>query len=191
MQSNYNILKKLSIRFLIFISKYQLHQLKIISLCYYLYFQTEDWHWTNSSSTRRKLFLTVLMSSIKLRSTSMLLIRQSRRDLMSKCPTSGENTRRGTPESMLLMKQETSKPTMVSTWMMTNGQCWHLTSAALRKHSKGKKDAFKNIFIRTKEDLNIVRVCKAEWYLNGKMITNPASGHEFFSWEKSWTECNV
>ena len=48
----------------------------------------------------------------------------------------------------------------------------------------GKKDAFKNIFIRPKEDLNIVKVYKAEWYLKGKLITNCTSSREFFSQEK-------
>ena len=49
----------------------------------------------------------------------------------------------------------------------------------------GKKDALKDIFTRPKEDPNIVKVYKAEWYLNGKMITNSDSGREFFSRAKA------
>ena len=56
---------------------------------------------------------------------------------------------------------------------------------SIKEALPGKKDALKNIFTRPKEDMNIVRVYKAEWYLNGKMIMNSESGHEFFSWEKA------
>ena len=49
----------------------------------------------------------------------------------------------------------------------------------------GKKDALKNIFTRPKEDRNMIKVYKAEWYLNGEMITNTKSGREFFSREKA------
>ena len=56
---------------------------------------------------------------------------------------------------------------------------------SIKEALAGKKDAFKNIFIRPKEDLNIVKVYKAEWYLNGKVITNTTSGREFFSQEKA------
>ena len=45
----------------------------------------------------------------------------------------------------------------------------------------GRKDALKDIFTRPKQDPNIVKVYKAEWYLNGKMIVTPECGHEFFS----------
>ena len=45
----------------------------------------------------------------------------------------------------------------------------------------GRKDALKDIFTRLKQDPNIVKVYKAEWYLNGKMIVTPECGHEFFS----------
>ena len=55
----------------------------------------------------------------------------------------------------------------------------------IKEACEGKKDAFKNIFTRPKQDLNVVRVYKAEWFLNGKMITRPDSGHEFFSREKA------
>ena len=52
---------------------------------------------------------------------------------------------------------------------------------SIKKAFLGKKDALKNIFTRPKEDPNVVKVYKAEWCLNGKMITNPESGREFFS----------
>ena len=48
----------------------------------------------------------------------------------------------------------------------------------------GRKDALKDIFTRPKQDPNIVKVYKAEWYLNGKMIVTPECGHEFFPGEK-------
>ena len=44
-----------------------------------------------------------------------------------------------------------------------------------------RKDALKDIFTRPKQDLNIVKVYKAQWYLNGKMIITQECGHEFFS----------
>ena len=44
-----------------------------------------------------------------------------------------------------------------------------------------RKDALKNIFTRPKQDQNIVKVYKAEWYLNGKMIHTSECGREFFS----------
>ena len=56
---------------------------------------------------------------------------------------------------------------------------------SIKEAFAGKKDALKNIFTRPKEDPNIVKVYKAEWYLNGKMITNPDSGREFFSRSKA------
>ena len=56
---------------------------------------------------------------------------------------------------------------------------------SIKEALTGKKDAFKNIFIRLKEDLNIVKVYKADWFLNGKVITNSTSGREFFSHEKA------
>ena len=52
---------------------------------------------------------------------------------------------------------------------------------SIKEAFAGRKDALKDIFTRPKEDLNIVKVYKAEWYLNGKMITNSDSGREFFS----------
>ena len=56
---------------------------------------------------------------------------------------------------------------------------------SIKEALTGKKDAFKNIFIRPKEDLNIVKVYKADWFLNGKVITNSTSGREFFSHKKA------
>ena len=48
----------------------------------------------------------------------------------------------------------------------------------------GRKDALKDIFTRPKQDPNIVKVYKAEWYLNGKMIVTPECGRNFFPGEK-------
>ena len=31
----------------------------------------------------------------------------------------------------------------------------------------------------------MIKVYKAEWYINGKLITNTESGHEFYSHEKA------
>ena len=56
---------------------------------------------------------------------------------------------------------------------------------SIKEAFAGRKDALKNIFTRLKEDQNIVKVYKAEWYLKGKMITTSKSPHEFFSWEKA------
>ena len=56
---------------------------------------------------------------------------------------------------------------------------------SIKEAFDGRKDALKDIFTRPKEDLNIVKVYKAEWYLNGKMITNSDSGREFFSRAKA------
>ena len=56
---------------------------------------------------------------------------------------------------------------------------------SIKEAFAGRKDALKNIFTRPKQDQNIVKVYKAEWYLNGKMIHTPESGHEFFSWRKA------
>ena len=56
---------------------------------------------------------------------------------------------------------------------------------SIKEAIAGKKDALKNIFTRPKQNRNVVKVYKAEWYLNGKMITNPDSGLEFFSREKA------
>ena len=56
---------------------------------------------------------------------------------------------------------------------------------SIKEAFAGKKDALKNIFTRPKEDMNIVRVYKAEWYVNGDMIINSESGREFFSRKKA------
>ena len=48
----------------------------------------------------------------------------------------------------------------------------------------GKKDALKDVFTPPKDVTDMIKVYKAEWYLNGKLITNTESGHEFFSHEK-------
>ena len=56
---------------------------------------------------------------------------------------------------------------------------------SIKEAFAGKKDALKDIFTRPKEDRNIVKVYKAEWFLNGKLITNSKSGREFFSRQKA------
>ena len=56
---------------------------------------------------------------------------------------------------------------------------------SIKEAFAGRKDALKNVFTRPKEDMNIVRVYKAEWYVNDKMITNCESGREFFSRQKA------
>ena len=48
----------------------------------------------------------------------------------------------------------------------------------------GKKDALKDVFTPPKDVTDMIKVYKAEWYLNGKLITNTESGREFFSREK-------
>ena len=45
----------------------------------------------------------------------------------------------------------------------------------------GKKDALKNVFTPPKDVSDMIKVYKAEWYLNGKLITNSESGREFYS----------
>ena len=49
----------------------------------------------------------------------------------------------------------------------------------------GKKDALKDVFTPPKDVTDMIKVYKAEWYLNGKLITNTESGREFFSREKA------
>ena len=56
---------------------------------------------------------------------------------------------------------------------------------SIKQAFAGKKDAMKDIFTRPKEDRNIVKVYKAEWFLNGTLITNSQSGREFFSRKKA------
>ena len=48
-----------------------------------------------------------------------------------------------------------------------------------------KKDALKDLFTPPKDVTDMIKVYKAKWYLNGKLITNAESGHEFFSHEKA------
>ena len=45
----------------------------------------------------------------------------------------------------------------------------------------GKKDALKDIFTPPKDATDMINVHKAEWYVNGKLIMNTKSGHEFYS----------
>ena len=49
----------------------------------------------------------------------------------------------------------------------------------------GKKDALKDVFTPPKDVTDMIKVYKAKWYLNGKLITNAESGREFFSHEKA------
>ena len=48
----------------------------------------------------------------------------------------------------------------------------------------GKKDALKDVFTPPKDVTDMIKVYKAKWYLNGKLITNSESGREFFSCER-------
>ena len=65
-------------------------------------------------------------------------------------------------------------------WCMLTFNFSSIKEAFLRK-----KDALKNIFTRLKQDSNVVKVFKAEWYLGSSRITSPESGHEFFSRKKA------
>ena len=49
----------------------------------------------------------------------------------------------------------------------------------------GKTDALKDIFTPPKDVTDMIKVYKAEWYVNGKLITNTESGREFYSREKA------
>ena len=49
----------------------------------------------------------------------------------------------------------------------------------------GKKDALKDVFTPPKDVTDMIKVYKAEWYVNGKLITNTESGREFYSREKA------
>ena len=44
----------------------------------------------------------------------------------------------------------------------------------------GKNDALKDVFTPQKDVTDMIKVYKAEWYLNRKLIMNTESGHEFF-----------
>ena len=48
--------------------------------------------------------------------------------------------------------------------------------SSIKEAFLGKKDALKNIFTRPKQDQNVVKVFKAEWYLGSSRITPPESG---------------
>ena len=48
-----------------------------------------------------------------------------------------------------------------------------------------KKDALKDVFTPPKDVTDMIKVYKAEWYVNGKLITNTESGCEFYSREKA------
>ena len=41
------------------------------------------------------------------------------------------------------------------------------------------------MFTPPKDVTDMIKVYKAEWYLNGKLITNAESGHESFSHKKA------
>ena len=49
----------------------------------------------------------------------------------------------------------------------------------------GKKDALKDVFTPPKDVTDMIKVYKAEWYVNGKLIMNTESGREFYSREKA------
>ena len=49
----------------------------------------------------------------------------------------------------------------------------------------GKNDALKNVFTPPKDASDMIKVYKAKWYLNDKIITNSESGREFYSHKKS------
>ena len=49
----------------------------------------------------------------------------------------------------------------------------------------GKKDALKDVFTPPKDVTDMIKVYKAEWYVNGKLIMNTEPGHEFYSREKA------
>ena len=55
----------------------------------------------------------------------------------------------------------------------------------------GKKDALKNVFTPPKDVSDMIKVYKAEWYLNGKLITNSESGREFYSHKKAVIDANA
>ena len=57
--------------------------------------------------------------------------------------------------------------------------------SSIKEAFLGKKDALKNIFTGPKQDPNVVKVFKAEWYLGSSRKTSPESGREFFSREKA------
>ena len=56
---------------------------------------------------------------------------------------------------------------------------------SVKQSLAGKKDALKNVFTPPKDTIDLVKVYKAEWYVNGSKITNSESHREFFSREKA------
>ena len=56
---------------------------------------------------------------------------------------------------------------------------------SVKQSLAGKKDALKNVFTPPKDTVDLVKVYKAEWYVNGSKITNLESDREFFSREKA------
>ena len=49
----------------------------------------------------------------------------------------------------------------------------------------GKKDALCNVFTPPSDDPNTVKLYRAEWFANGKQITNSESGQLFFTRENA------
>ena len=49
----------------------------------------------------------------------------------------------------------------------------------------GKKDALRNVFTPPSDDPNTVKLYRAEWFVNGKQITNSESGQLFFTRENA------
>ena len=60
-----------------------------------------------------------------------------------------------------------------------------LNFTSVKEALDGKKDALKNVFTPPKDASDMIKVYKAEWYLNDKIITNSESGREFYSREKA------
>ena len=56
---------------------------------------------------------------------------------------------------------------------------------SVKQSLAGKKDALKNVFTPPKDTIDLVKVYKAEWCVNGSKITNSESDREFFSREKA------
>ena len=55
----------------------------------------------------------------------------------------------------------------------------------------GKKDALKDVFTPPKDVTDMIKVYKAEWYVNGKLITNAESGRVFFHVKRPLKMLNV
>ena len=55
----------------------------------------------------------------------------------------------------------------------------------------GKKDALKDVFTPPKDVTDMIKVYKAKWYLNGKLITNAKSGREFFHMKRQLKMLNA